>query len=83
MSNARGGGHRKKMGGWEGCEEQQQLLDHIGWAFLQHGGESPWPSAGSAAEGKGDPAAGTLLRVGVRAWRISSVWICSQRREET
>lgn len=34
-------------------------------------------------EGKGNPAAGTLLRVGVREWRISGIWVSPERREET
>lgn len=58
------------------------LLAHIGRTFLQHGGESSRPSVGSAAEGKGDPAAGTFLRVGVQARRISSIWVCPEKGEE-
>ena len=71
------------MSDWEECGEQQQLLAHVGRTFLQHGGKSSRPSAGSAAEGKGDAAAGTLLHVQVRAWRMSSIWVCPERREET
>ena len=67
------------MGGWEGCGDQQQLLARVGRTFLQHEGESSGPSAGSAAEGKRDSATGTLLRVGVREQRISSIWVCPER----
>lgn len=68
VCNARGGGCRRKIGVWEGCGEQQQLLGHVRRTFLQYGGESSWPPAGSAPEKRGDLAAGTLLCVGVPAW---------------
>lgn len=66
---------------WERCGEQQQLLGLVRRTFLHHGAESSWPSAGSAAEKRGDPAAGTLLCVGALMWKVSRV--CPGRRVET
>lgn len=71
----------QEEGGWLG--EVWGATTGVRGLVLQGVDKSSWASAGSAAEEKRDPAAGTLLRAGVRTWRISSIWVSPERKQET